>query len=106
MVARQGGEEEDESGGKVFCGEGAVERLLYLVLSQLDKAWGAHRFRGFAETGWEATMLVRRNKRYSMFLFGQHAPGPRARFHTINKWDIMANPNSFTHNLFALASSL
>jgi len=26
---------------EVFCGEGAVEKLLYLVLSQLDEAWGA-----------------------------------------------------------------
>ena len=34
---------------EVFCGEGAVEKLLYLVLSQLDEAWGARRLRGFAE---------------------------------------------------------
>jgi len=26
-----------------------VENLLYLVLSQLDEAWGARRLRGFAE---------------------------------------------------------
>lgn len=34
---------------EVFCGEGAVEKLLYLVLSQIDEAWGARRLRGFAE---------------------------------------------------------
>jgi putative transposase len=34
---------------EVFCGEGAVEKLLYLVLSQLDEAWGVRRLRGFAE---------------------------------------------------------
>ena len=34
---------------EVLCGEGAAERPLYLVLSQLDEAWGAHRLRGFAE---------------------------------------------------------
>jgi len=34
---------------EVFCGEGAVEKLLYLVLSQLDERWGARRLRGFAE---------------------------------------------------------
>jgi len=34
---------------EVFCGEGAVEQLLYVVLSQLDGAWGARRLRGFAE---------------------------------------------------------
>jgi transposase-like protein len=34
---------------EVFCGEGAVEKLLYLVLSRLDEAWGARRLRGFAE---------------------------------------------------------
>ena len=34
---------------EVFCDEGAVENLLYLVLSQLDEAWGARRLRGFAE---------------------------------------------------------
>jgi transposase-like protein len=34
---------------EVFCDEGAVENLLYLVLSQLDEAWGGRRLRGFAE---------------------------------------------------------
>jgi len=34
---------------EVFCDEGAVENLLYLVLSQLDEAWGVRRLRGFAE---------------------------------------------------------
>jgi len=34
---------------EVFCDEGAVENLLYLVLSQLDEAWGERRLRGFAE---------------------------------------------------------
>ena len=34
---------------EVFCDEGAVENLLYLVLSQLDEAWGARKLRGFAE---------------------------------------------------------
>jgi transposase-like protein len=34
---------------EVFCDAGAVENLLYLVLSQLDEAWGARRLRGFAE---------------------------------------------------------
>jgi transposase-like protein len=34
---------------EVFCGEGAVAKLLYLVLSHLDEAWGARRFREFAE---------------------------------------------------------
>lgn len=33
----------------VFYGEGAVEKLLSLVLSQLDEAWGVRRLRGFAE---------------------------------------------------------
>jgi len=35
--------------GEVFCSEDAVEKLLYLILSQLDKVWGARRLRGFAE---------------------------------------------------------
>jgi len=35
---------------EVFCGEGAVEKLLYQVLSQLDEAWRAYRLRGFAES--------------------------------------------------------
>lgn len=34
---------------EVFCGEEAVEKLLYLVLRHLDEAWGARRLRGFAE---------------------------------------------------------
>jgi len=34
---------------EVFCSEEAAEKLLYLVLSQLDEAWGARRLRGFAE---------------------------------------------------------
>jgi len=34
---------------EVFCGEEAVEKLLYLVLSHLDEAWGGQRLRGFAE---------------------------------------------------------
>jgi len=34
---------------ELFCGEGAVERLLYLVLSQMDEAWGARRLQGFVE---------------------------------------------------------
>ncbi|MBC7109163.1 MAG: transposase [Methanomassiliicoccales archaeon] len=34
---------------EVFCGEEAVEKLLYLVLSHLNVAWGARRLRGFAE---------------------------------------------------------
>jgi len=34
---------------EVSCDEGAVESLLYLVLSQLDEAWGARRLQGFAE---------------------------------------------------------
>jgi transposase-like protein len=34
---------------EVFCGEDAVEKPLYLVLSQLDEKWGARRLRGFAE---------------------------------------------------------
>ncbi|HDM60124.1 MAG TPA: hypothetical protein ENF96_00525 [Archaeoglobus veneficus] len=34
---------------EVFCGEGAVEKLLHLVLNQLNEAWGACRLRGFAE---------------------------------------------------------
>ena len=34
---------------EVFCNEDAAEKLLYLVLSQLDEAWGARRLRGFAE---------------------------------------------------------
>jgi len=34
---------------EVFCGEEAVAKLLYLVLSHLDEAWGARRLRGFAE---------------------------------------------------------
>jgi len=33
----------------VFCSEEAAEKLLYLVLSQLDEVWGARRLRGFAE---------------------------------------------------------
>ena len=33
----------------VFCSEEAAEKILYLVLSQLDEAWGARRPRGFAE---------------------------------------------------------
>ncbi|MBC7217815.1 MAG: IS256 family transposase [Candidatus Caldatribacterium sp.] len=34
---------------EVFCGEEAVEKLLYLVLSHLNEAWGSRRLRGFAE---------------------------------------------------------
>jgi transposase-like protein len=34
---------------EVFCDEGDVENLLYLILSQLGEAWGARRLRGFAE---------------------------------------------------------
>jgi transposase-like protein len=34
---------------EVFCDEGAVGNLLYLVLSQLDEAWGTRMLRGFAE---------------------------------------------------------
>jgi len=34
---------------EVFCGEGVVEKLLYLVLGQLDEAWGVRRLRGLAE---------------------------------------------------------
>jgi len=34
---------------EVFCSEEAAEKLLYLVLSELDQAWGARRLRGFAE---------------------------------------------------------
>ena len=34
---------------EVFCSEEAAEKLLYLVLSQLDEAGGARRLRGFAE---------------------------------------------------------
>jgi hypothetical protein len=34
---------------EVFCDEGAVENLLYLVLSQLGGAWGVCRLRGFVE---------------------------------------------------------
>jgi len=34
---------------EVFCDESAVENLLYMVLSQLDKAWGMRRLQGFAE---------------------------------------------------------
>jgi len=34
---------------EVFCGEEAVVKLLYLVLSHLDEAWGVRRLRGFAE---------------------------------------------------------
>ena len=34
---------------EVFCGEEAVAKLLYLVLSHLDEAWEARRLRGFPE---------------------------------------------------------
>jgi transposase-like protein len=34
---------------EVFCDESAVENLLYMVLSQLDEAWGMRRLQGFAE---------------------------------------------------------
>mgnify|MGYP000107575360 CR=1 FL=1 len=34
---------------EVFCSEEAAEKLLYLVLSELDEAWGTRRLRGFAE---------------------------------------------------------
>ena len=34
---------------EVFCGKEAVAKLLYLVLSHLDEAWGARRLPGFAE---------------------------------------------------------
>ena len=37
------------NGVEVFCNEDAMEKLLYLVLSQLGEAWGARRLRGFAE---------------------------------------------------------
>ena len=34
---------------EVFCGEEAAEKLLYLILSELDETWGASKLRGFAE---------------------------------------------------------
>jgi transposase-like protein len=34
---------------EVSCGEGAVKKLLYLVLGQLNETWAVHRPRGFAE---------------------------------------------------------
>jgi transposase-like protein len=34
---------------EVFCGEEAVAKLLYLVLSHPDETWGARRLRGFTE---------------------------------------------------------
>jgi len=34
---------------EVFSSEEAAEKLLYLVLSELDEAWGTRRLRGFAE---------------------------------------------------------
>ena len=34
---------------EVFWSEEAAEKLLYLVLSELDEVWGARRLRGFAE---------------------------------------------------------
>uniref|UniRef100_A0A7V4DG63 IS256 family transposase n=1 Tax=Candidatus Caldatribacterium californiense TaxID=1454726 RepID=A0A7V4DG63_9BACT len=34
---------------EVFCSEEAAEKLLYLVLSALNEAWGSRRLRGFAE---------------------------------------------------------
>ena len=43
--------------GETFCSEDAVEKLFYLFLSQLDKAWGARKLRGFAKI------------RYIMFFF-------------------------------------
>jgi len=39
----QRGEEANQGGKKVFCGEEAKEKLLYLVLSELDEAWKAHK---------------------------------------------------------------
>jgi transposase-like protein len=33
---------------EVFCGEGAVEKLLCLILSHLDEVRGARSLRGFA----------------------------------------------------------
>ena len=39
---------------EVFCNEDAAEKLLYLVLSQLDEARGAQRLRGFAEIRMES----------------------------------------------------
>jgi len=53
---------------EVFCSEDAVEKLLYLILSQLDEAWGARRLRGLRKPRWEATMLTRHTRRYAMFL--------------------------------------
>ena len=35
--------------GETFCSEDAVEKLFYLFLSQLDKAWGGRKLRGFAK---------------------------------------------------------
>ena len=39
---------------EVFCGEGAVEKLLYLVLSHLDEVWGRRRLRRFMEIKMES----------------------------------------------------
>ena len=33
----------------MFCSEEAKEKLLYLVLGELDQAWGARKLQGFAE---------------------------------------------------------
>jgi hypothetical protein len=46
-----------------------VEKLLYLVLHQLDEVWGVHKLRGLRESGWEDIMLTGHNKHYTMGLF-------------------------------------
>ena len=51
---------------EVFCGEGAVEKLLYLVLI----IWARHGERadcsGLWKSGWESTMLTGHTKRYTV----------------------------------------
>jgi transposase-like protein len=54
------------NGVEVFCNEDAAEKLLYLVLSQLDEAWGARGLGDLRKSGWEATMLTRHSRRYTM----------------------------------------
>ncbi|MBC7109203.1 MAG: IS256 family transposase, partial [Methanomassiliicoccales archaeon] len=46
---------------EVFCGEEAVEKLLYLVLSHLDEV--PEGFGDLRKSRWEAIMLTRHNKR-------------------------------------------
>lgn len=59
---------------EAFCGEGAVERLLYWVFSNLDERLAGYRLRSW-KVGWEAIMRPRHSKEA---ICNFQAPGAKA----------------------------